>query len=225
MTSLGTAASILTIIGSIKATYSIIKVIRNLPKAFAEVQNKLPLIVSIVQGAEKSLEDRKPLGEEEDNVACEVLQPSLDKLATLKKIFRAVEDELEKDQNKKDWAKLRTTYHTALNGIKAHGVEKLMEEILKDAKNVALSHVFNLATTGDIKTLNTAIQDLSNVELSLPDTEFGSREKINATQHISDMAKGQQKNTVGGKHAHNVGDQVISGDGQTVYCGKGSKNT
>ena len=129
---------------------------RALPKAFEEVEKRLPLVREIIENAEKSLRNAQVTDADK-----QILEHSYDKALNLQVILDEMEQECQKDQDTKDWSKLRTIYYKALRGIKASRVEHLMKEILEDIKKLALNHVFKLSGKDDIKRLEEAIHDLS----------------------------------------------------------------
>jgi hypothetical protein len=222
MDPLSITASIIGIIGGISAVSKTIKTIKGLPKAFDEVQKDLPLVLSILRGAQDSLIDSQEISDDEKNAVVAVLQPSRDKAEELKRIFDDVRAECEEDKDARDWAKLRAAYRKALRGVKASRVEHLMMDILEGMKKLALSQVFKSATQHDMQTLEKAIHDLSKVEPSLPDSEFGADGQIHASQHNASGAIAQQSNVQGGTNTFNSGKYVATGTGHTFNYGKDS---
>jgi hypothetical protein len=214
MDPLSITASIIGVIGGISAISKTIKTIQGLPKAFDEVQNDLPLVLSILRGAQNSLLDGQEITDDEKNAVLAILQPCLD--------FDEVRVECEKDKDAKDWAKVRAAYHKALRGVKALRVEHLMMDILGGMKKLALSQVFKSATQNDIHTLEKAIHDLSEVDPSLPDSEFGADGQIFASQENASGAIAQQNNVQGGTNSFSSGKYVATGTGHTFNYGKDS---
>jgi hypothetical protein len=222
MDPLSITASIIGIIGGISAVSKTIKTIKGLPKAFDEVQKDLPLVLGILRGAQDSLIDSQEISDDEKNAVVAVLQPSRDKAEELKRIFDDVRAECEEDKDARDWAKLRAAYRKALRGVKASRVEHLMMDILESMKKLALTQVFKSATQHDMQTLERAIHDLSEVEPSLPDSEFGTDGQIYASQHNASGAIAQQSNVQGGTNTFNAGKYVATGTGHTFNYGKDS---
>jgi hypothetical protein len=222
MDPLSITASIIAIIGGISAISKTIKTIEGLPKAFDEVQKDLPLVLGILRGAQNSLLDGQEITDDEKNAVVAVLQPSRDKAEQLKRIFDDVRVECEKDRDAKVWAKFRTAYHKALRGVKALRVEHLMMEILEGMEKLALSQVFKSVTQNDIQALEKAIHDLSKVEPSLLDSEFGTDGQIFASQENASGAIAQQNNVQGGENTFNSGQHVVTGTGHTFNYGKDS---
>lgn len=222
MDPLSITASIIGIISGISATSKTIKTIKGLPKAFDEVRKDLPLVLGILRSAQNSLLDGQEITDDEKNAIVAVLQPSRDKAEELKRILDDVQAGCEKDKDAKDWTRIRTAYRTALRGVKASRIELLMIDILEGMKKLALSQVFKSATQHDVQTLEKAIHNLSKVEPSLPDSEFGTDRQIHATQHIATGAIGQQPNVQGGTNTFNSGKYVAAGTGHTFHYGKDS---
>ncbi|KAH7400586.1 putative kinesin [Phaeosphaeria sp. MPI-PUGE-AT-0046c] len=68
-----------------------------------------------------------------------------------------------------------------------------------------------------MQTLENAIYDLSSVEPSLPDSEFGTDGQIHAYQHNASGAVAQQSNVQGGTNTFNSGTYVATGTGHTFH--------
>lgn len=220
MDPLSIIASIIGIIGGISATYKTIKTIRDLPKAFDEVQNDLPLVLRILRSAQDSLCDGQAMPDDEQDAVLAILQPSLDKAEELRRVFDEVKKDCEKDKDAKDWAKVRVIYHKALRGRKASRVEQLMMDVLSGIKKLALSQSFKSASQHDIQTLEKAIHDLSKVDPSLPDSEFATDGQIFASQENASGAIAQQNNVQGGVNSFSSGKYVATGTGHTLNYGK-----
>jgi hypothetical protein len=92
MDPLSITASIIGIIGGVSVMSKTIKKIKNLPKAFKEVQNNLPLVLSMLRGAQNSLIDEKELTDDEKKAVLAILQPSHDKAKELERVFIKVRD-------------------------------------------------------------------------------------------------------------------------------------
>ena len=168
----------------------------------------------------------EPTGNDEKDDIQRILKPSHDKARELQRVFDEVQKGCEIDKNAKDWARLRSVYRKALRGTKASKVEQLMADILDSMKRLALSQVFKLAQQDDLITLRTkvetAIQELSNVDPSLPDSEFGADGPLFASQ--DNASNSQQYNVTGGASTFYSGQnsgQNYTGDGYTFNYGKG----
>ncbi|KAH7109488.1 hypothetical protein B0J13DRAFT_663639 [Dactylonectria estremocensis] len=96
-------------------------------------------------------------------------------------------------------------YHTSLLRLgKAHQVETLMRGILKGLDALATNQLFKTATQSQMAQLKEAIDQLSNVESSVPDSDFESS-GTNFTQNIASGGTGHQSNITGQDH------KIVSG--------------
>jgi hypothetical protein len=220
MDPLSIAASTITILGAISTTFKTLKTIKQLPEAFDKVQNDLPLVEGILRSAENRLGDDQNATDEDKNAALQVLRPTFEKAQELHRVFNAMQDECKKDQGAKDWAKLRGVYHKAVRGFKASRVEHLMKDILENMKKLALSQIFKSADQFDIQALEKAIQDLANVEPSLPDSEFLPDGQIAASQDIAEGGFGMQNNIQGGTNTFTQAKYSATGKGHSINYGK-----
>ncbi|CAN9172024.1 unnamed protein product [Alternaria alternata] len=220
MDPLSITASIIGIIGGVSATYKIIRTVKGLPKAFDEVQNDLPLVLRTLRSAQDRLCDDQEITEDERNDVVAILQPIHDKAQELQRVFDEVKKECENDKDSNDWVKVRSVYHKALRGMKASRVEQLMKDILGGMKKLALSQAFKSASQHDMKTLEEtlekAIRDISNVEPSLPDSEFDNDGQIFASQQNAPGAISQQNNVQWGTNTFISGENNISGSGHNI---------
>ncbi|RKK27470.1 hypothetical protein BFJ67_g16105 [Fusarium oxysporum f. sp. cepae] len=97
-------------------------------------------------------------------------------------------------------------YRTSLLRLgKANRVETLMRGILKDLDALATNQLFKAATQSQMAQLNEAIDRLSNVESSVPDSDFESAPN---SQYIASGGKGYQSNITGQDH------KIVSGSGK-----------
>jgi hypothetical protein len=97
-----------------------------------------------------------------------------------------------------------------------------MTDVLEGMKKLALTHVSKSATQHGMQTFEQAIHDLSKVESSLSDSEFGTDGQINASQHNASGAIAQQSNVYGGTNTFNSGKYVATGTRHTFHYGKDS---
>ncbi|KAI0185491.1 hypothetical protein EV127DRAFT_485080 [Xylaria flabelliformis] len=223
MDPLSITASALGVIGAITATWKSLKKIKDLPKVFAEVEHDLPLVRQILEAAKSSLRQNPT----EDDAVTATLARCKERLDNLHKIFAELDKnckEKGENDNPVSWKQARSIYRRILASVKAPLVESLMEEILKDARNLALNQVFLLGPAVDVKDLETAIEKLSNMEPSLPNSELGSAGITNANQTVQAGGKGQQNFTRGGVNTFNSGENVVSGDGHTIHFDRNYSN-
>jgi hypothetical protein len=222
MDPLSAIGSLVGIIDAIFSTYKTIKEITGLPKAFDEIGKGVPLIQCILRDARERLVEGPDVTDEEANVVEAILTPCHDKLLKLQQIFKQVAKAAKKEERSKDWAKIWAAYGKALRGIKAHRVETLMSDIMEGVKKLALSQVFKTVMKKDLAGIEEAIEKLSEVPQSLPDSEIETAGTINATQTVATGAYGQQNNTQGGVNTFNHGKFLATGEGQTqnIHYGK-----
>ncbi|KAI0506286.1 hypothetical protein F5B22DRAFT_454819 [Xylaria bambusicola] len=218
MDPLSITASALGIIGALATTWKSLKKVKDLPKVFAEVERGLPLVRQILEAANSSLRQNPT----EDDAVTATLMRCKERLDDLHKIFTELDKNCKEkgdNNNPVSWKQARSIYRRILASVKAPLVESLMEEILKDTRNLALNQVFLLGPAVDVKDLETAIEKLSNMEPSLPNSELGSAGITNANQTVQAGGKGQQNFTRGGFNTFNSGENIVSGDGHTINFG------
>ncbi|KAM0186124.1 hypothetical protein ACHAPI_011862 [Fusarium lateritium] len=224
MDPLSIIASVVGILGAIKATYKTIQKIKDLPEAFKEVEKNLPLVHKILRNARNRLEEEKEKGvdilENEYEAVLAVLKPCETSAVALKQILEKLEEKCNKENKEKDWKRAQEWYRMALLNSKKKCVETLMDEILSGVEKLVWRETFQLATSEDVQSLKDAIGGLSEVEPSIEDSELESLGVINAEQHIAENATGQQNNIQGGTNALYSGKYNISGTSAQVKFGK-----
>ncbi|KAF5614963.1 wd40 repeat protein [Fusarium sp. NRRL 25303] len=220
MDPLSIIASVVGILGAIKATYKTIQQIKDLPEAFKEVEKNLPLVHKILRNARNRLEEEKEQGVEISEDECEavlaVLKHCEISAVTLKQILEELEAKCNKENNENDWKKAREWYRMALQYSKKKRVETLMEEIMSGVEKLVWRETFQLATSENVQSLRDAIKGLSEVEPSIEGFELESLGVINAEQHIAENATGQQNNMQGGINTLYSGKYNISGTSAQV---------
>lgn len=91
-------------------------------------------------------------------------------------------------------------YRTSLLRLgKGNRVETLMQDILKGLRALAVNQLFRTATQSQMAKLEEAIEKLSHVESSIPDSDFESSGTHN-TQHVGPGGIGNQYNHSGLGH-------------------------
>jgi len=222
MDPLSIVASTIGIIGAISKSYEVVKTILNLPSAFEEVNKQLPLVNRTLRAAMLRLENGPAPTDDEKAQITDIVKICQDKADKLVKIFQELEKKRKSDAEAVSWVKLRATYRKVLAGLKAHRVEALMQEILKSVKNLALNQVFEAATKADLKEIEKAIKDLSQVQPSLEDSEFEGTGGIIASLTVASGGRAQQNNAQGDSNTFTSGEIVAAGSGNTNYFGKSS---
>ncbi|KAM0492207.1 hypothetical protein ACHAP8_010070 [Fusarium lateritium] len=196
MDPLSILASTLAIVQAITSTYKAIQYLKGLPNEFIEIW---PWMIhperpskSVVSGCEE-------------------------KAKLLLDIFEKVEKGV---KHTKDGSVL-DLYRTSLLRLgKAHRVETLMQDILKGLDALATNHLFRTAPQSQIAQLKDAIDHLSNIESSVPDSDFESGTNY---QTIASGGTGYQSNTTGHDHKINSGSGEqynMSGRGHTMNFGR-----
>ncbi|KAF6812719.1 hypothetical protein CSOJ01_05015 [Colletotrichum sojae] len=194
MDPLSITASTITVIQSILAVYDTIQHIKGLPKAFKEVGQSLPLVRETLELARDVLDTDNP-----DDAVKTAIRPALidckKRANTIKEIF----DEIDKNKNQKkdgkdakDWSAFVRFYRKKIAPLgKAHKVEALMQDILKKLKVLAIHQIFKSYAEfqSQVEKLEKAIKALSEVEPSLPDSDFDGA-ATSYTQNNSDNARG-----------------------------------
>ncbi|KAK1464153.1 hypothetical protein CMEL01_12914 [Colletotrichum melonis] len=210
MDPLSITASTLTVIQSLLATFDAIKHIKGLPAAFKEVGKSLPLVENTLQLAHEALKAEKP-----DAAAEKELIPALGdcqkRASTLRDIFKDIEGGKNQEKEAKEWSALVKFYHNKVVPLgKAHKVESLMQDILKKLKVLAIRQIFKASTElqKQVGGLEDAIRSLSEVDPSLPDSDFDA-----ASNNISMNNYGKAKGLVStGSNADiAMGDKYHSG--------------
>ncbi|KAF5974836.1 nacht ankyrin domain-containing protein [Fusarium coicis] len=204
MDPLSIIAGIIAIVDSILATYSAIREIKGLPKAFEEVERNLPLVKETLQIAEQQLHDNSPSDAEKRAIepiitACE------SKLKELNKILTKIQKQKKEGNGEiEDWSSLAKLYQKVVVPMgKAHRVESLMSAMIDSLKALAIHQMFKAATQPQIGKLEEAIKKLSQVEPSIPDSDFEpGRSTVNQTNNDRSngflCTEGTMHNVVGG---------------------------
>ncbi|CRG90005.1 Ankyrin repeat, PH and SEC7 domain containing protein secG [Talaromyces islandicus] len=202
MDPLSTIASTIALVQAASSTYKAIHHLRGLPKEFDEVSRNLPLAEDTLSLARDHLQ-----GQALDESSRKALEPFVsgceEKAKQLQNIFERVEKGV---KNSKDTFVLELYRTSLLRFGKAHRVEILMQGILKSLDALATNQLFRMASQGQITKLNKAMDQLSKVKSSVPDSDFESLE-TNFTQHNASGATGYQT--------------VNSGSGQIINSGSG----
>lgn len=208
-------ASTIAISQAILSAYKAIEHIKGLPKAFREVNQNIPLVQETLELARLQLE-RVGLNEPSGKAVEPVISNCHKKFEALQNIFQ----EIDKGKDAKDWSALVSFYRTTVVPLgKAHRVEALMQDILKDLRMLAINQLFKTATQSQVAKLESAVQDLSNVDPSLPDADFETSVS-NVTQHVAQGATGNQPVNVGpGTQTNRFGGYEFNTGGAPMHFG------
>lgn len=162
----------------------------------------LPLAQETLRLAESKFKGQT-LDQETETAIGPVFSRCKEKAKKLQDVFEIVENGA---KNAKDKPVLEFYRSSLLRLGKAHRVEKLMQDILRDLNTLAINQVFMPATPSMETELHEAINQLSRVVSSVPDSEFNAP-GINAAQNNASGATGHQT--------------VISGQGHQINSGSG----
>lgn len=213
MDPLSVTASTLAIIQATSATYKVIQHLRGLPKEFIEVNRRLPLAEDTLRLARDQLQ-----GQALDEPSKLAMQPLVtdceERAKKLQDILEQVENGM---KNTKDGSALDFYRRSLLRLGKAHRVETLMQGILRSLDALATNRLFKAATQSQVAQLQEAIDMLSKVRSSVPDSDFEGSGAI-LKQSIAAGGKGYQS------HYSGQGQHINSGSGkqfnaQTMHFG------
>lgn len=160
---LGIISAVITIIDTIKQLYDGANVSTGLPEAFREVAARLPLVRKILESVDNHLR-----GNETGNSSGEakaVLDQARTKVLALKTLFDKVIP-LDDDPRVDRYIKLVRTLG------KGNKVETLMLGLMTDVQLLVSKYRLENATSQQIEQLRTAIEDISNIEPSIADTDL-----------------------------------------------------
>ncbi|RYP17884.1 hypothetical protein DL765_004282 [Monosporascus sp. GIB2] len=199
MDPLSAIASTIAVVQAISSTYKAIQHLRGLPDEFNQVNRNLPLAQDTLGLAREQLQ-----GLALDESSKEALQPLVCGCEEKAKMLQAIFEKVEKGvKNAKDGSVLDFYRTSVLRLGKAHRVETLMQGILRDLDALATNQLFRTATQNQMAELKEAINQLSNVESSVPDSDFDS--PGTNSQHIASGGTGYQSNITGQDHKINSG--------------------
>ncbi|RYP66586.1 hypothetical protein DL769_005993 [Monosporascus sp. CRB-8-3] len=202
MDPLSAIASTIAVVQAISSTYKAIQHLRGLPDEFNEVNRNLPLAQDTLGLARGQLQ-----GLALDESSKEALQPLVCGCEEKAKMLQAIFEKVEKGvKNAQDGSVLDFYRTSVLRLGKAHRVETLMQGILRDLDALATNQLFRTATQSQMAQLKEAINQLSNVESSVPDSDFES--PGTNSQHIASGGTGYQSNITGQDH------KIVSGSGK-----------
>ncbi|KAF5563747.1 Het-eN [Fusarium phyllophilum] len=192
----GLVSAILTIVETIGKLSDAIKNAKDLPPAFREVADKLPIVRDILQAVEKHLSTSSYQGPDEAIKA--VLKHCRDKAEKLEKLFKAVDPS-------EDTSSFRRYASMARSLGKGHRVEVLSKGMMEDVKLLVQNHAAQAATEAQVAKLSEAIQEISSVEPSLAEEEA-----------VSQTHYGSGDNVAGIKYAGNHNE--YSGSGTAYFA-------
>ncbi|KAF4947314.1 hypothetical protein FSARC_14009 [Fusarium sarcochroum] len=189
MDPLSIIAGIIAIVDSIIKTCNTIRDFQGLPNAFEEVAQNLPLVKETLEIAHRQVQQNNPDVTEKRAIE-PIIKGCQDKAEALNNIFQKIQKKKEQNEETKDWSRLSKFYHNVVVSMgKGHRVETLMGDMMNKLKVLAVHQMFQAATQIQIEKLEKAIKELSQVEPSLPDSDFEASGS-NVTQTINDRGSG-----------------------------------
>ncbi|KAG7404322.1 Ankyrin repeat domain-containing protein 50 [Fusarium oxysporum f. sp. rapae] len=201
MDPLSAIASTIAVVQAVSSTYNAIQHLRGLPNEFNEVSRNLPLAKNTLDLVLDQLQ-----GLALDESSKKALQPLVSGCEGKAKMLQDIFEKVEKEAKIAKAGSVLDFYRTSLLRLgKAHRVETLMRGILKDLDALATNQLFRTATQSQMAQLQEAIDQLSNVESSVPDLGFESG--VNS-QYIASGGTGNQSNITGQDH------KIVSGSGK-----------
>ncbi|KAL8381644.1 hypothetical protein RB595_005771 [Gaeumannomyces hyphopodioides] len=203
---LGLIGNTINIIETTIAVYDAIKNLRELPGAFQEVNNRLPLVKLALENAKGRATNAKPGNEA---TALKKLVASCEKKAKkLHDIFM----EIAQKSTSREFVVAAYRSIVLKLGKKAR-VETLMDDILKDLGVMATHDVFQAAMKERIAEVDKARQELAEVPPSLPDSDL--EDKAGAASQIGD--NNRQYNNFGEGTQKNVDGNVYEAQGNMSF--------
>ncbi|KAE9379661.1 hypothetical protein N431DRAFT_160884 [Stipitochalara longipes BDJ] len=196
----------INLVQAISSTYNAIQHLKGLPKAFKEVGQELSLVKETLDLVHSQLQ-ASTLDESTQKAIEPILRSCQEKTIALNEIFQEIDKRKKNDKEVKDWSALVNSYRTMMLRLgKAHRVEVLMQGILNGLRGLAVNQLFKLATKAQMGKLEEAIQKLSEVEPSIPDSDFEPN-STSFTQNVSEGGKGNMFNSVGGPQTNKFGHE------------------
>ncbi|KAH7141570.1 hypothetical protein B0J13DRAFT_557045 [Dactylonectria estremocensis] len=208
MDPLSVITSTITVVQAISSTYKAIQHLRGLPNEFNEVNRNLPLAQDTLGLARDQLQDLAL-----DEPSKKAIQPIVSGCEEKAKMLQDIFEKVEKGTKKAKGGSVLDLYRTFLLRLgKAHRVEALMQGILRGLDALATNQLFKTATQSQMAQLKEAIDQLSNVESSVPDSDFESS-GTHITQNVAQGGTAKQVFSTGGHMENIFGHQFNSGGG------------
>lgn len=213
MDPLSIIASTIAVVQATAATYKAIQKLKGLPKEFIEISQRFPLAEDTLcllrsQLETQTLDEASKTAIEPCITSCEV------KAKKLRDIFQSIESGVRKDGSVIEFYRI-----LLLRLGKAQRVETLMNGMLRDLDVITTNRIFSGVAIQGLETrLKQAINQLSTVTSSVPDTGLDNPKSINQTiefggtgylahSQYNNPGNGQQYNVSGSGHTMNFGTQ------------------
>ncbi|PNP60689.1 hypothetical protein FNYG_14579 [Fusarium nygamai] len=157
----GLISGTVSIIEAIRKLYSGLRDSENLPLAFREVLDRLPLVQDILQSAEYDVGNA-------DEDSCRAIKKIVERCREKAKRLQTVFKEVAPSEGMSRFERYRMVVRRLGKGTQ---VEVLTKEMMEDVRLLVESHVVKAATETQITQLLKDIKDLSSMEPSVLDEE------------------------------------------------------
>lgn len=196
----GTAA----IIETITKVYDCLRDAENLPRAFREVLERLPLVRDTLRIAEKYV------GDNTDKEACRAMKIIVEKCKARAENLEKIFEEVAPSEGKPRLERYRMAARRLGKGSQ---VEVLTKEMMEGVRILAENRAVQAATGAQVTQLAKAIEDLSTTESSLPDEDSS----------VSQSHFGSGDNVAGNKYSGNHNEYHGSGPAYFAPVTQGTK--
>jgi hypothetical protein len=161
---LGVISSVIAIVDGTKQVYDAASNATGLPEAFREVAGRLPLVKEFLGSVEQHIRD-----DHVDEPSCKAMRPLIDKCTVRAKTLDTIFQKVLPPDDASRWDRYISAAKTLGKGGR---VETLMKGLLDDVLLLASKHGMMTATADQVEHLAKAIQDMSSIEPSIPDSEL-----------------------------------------------------
>ncbi|VUC32840.1 unnamed protein product [Clonostachys rosea] len=163
-------AATMSTIRVVESTYKAIQRFKGLPKEFEEVNRVLTVAQDTLGLVDEQLKTLNP-----DESSKKALQSVVRHCEGKAKMLRDIFEKVDKGLKDEKFGSVLDSYRASLLRLgKAHRVEVLMQGILRGLDTLATNQMFKIATQNSIYRLEKAINQLSKVESSVPDSDLES---------------------------------------------------
>ncbi|KAH6717475.1 hypothetical protein BKA61DRAFT_547365 [Leptodontidium sp. MPI-SDFR-AT-0119] len=156
---LGPISSVIAIFDATKKVYDAAADSKGLPEAFREVAGRLPIVRTILGSVEQHISDGKV-----DEETCKFIKPVV---ITCKEKTEKFDLLFQKVIPPGDASRLDRYINAAWTLGKGGRVESWMKGILEDVQLLASNHAM---TAIEVESINKAIEEVSDIEPSIPDS-------------------------------------------------------
>ncbi|KAJ3540936.1 hypothetical protein NM208_g4832 [Fusarium decemcellulare] len=204
----GLIAGIISTAEIISRAYGGIRSLHGLPEAFHAVGRRLPLLESTLREAKSHVQDTMDLEGDDPEALTTLLNGCHKSTERLKTIFLKLSQSKDKG--------FLPAYQALVANIGKRGlVESLMSDILKGVAILTSYRVFQTATKHQVEELKTAIEEMSQVDPSLPESML--EEKSTSNTHFG---QGNINNLYDGSTQTNIAGNSYSAQGNMSFGGR-----